>query len=143
MGDDLAAPGGKLTLRVRVQCPNWIEVNRVQVFVNGQPEPKCELHRSARTADSFTQRRVVFDEKIPHRAGRRRPPGRGLHRRGQGAGPRDGAGHGKDMPVAVGNPIFVDVDGGGFKPNGDMLGLPLVLEPGEKPSKGHKHPHPH
>jgi hypothetical protein len=30
---------------------------------------------------------------------------------------------GKAMPVAVGNPIFVDVDGDGFKPSGDLLGL--------------------
>jgi hypothetical protein len=34
--------------------------------------------------------------------------------------------HGEDRPVAVSNPIFVDVDGDGFKPNGDSLGeLPL------------------
>jgi hypothetical protein len=34
--------------------------------------------------------------------------------------------HAEDKPVAVSNPIFVDVDGGGFKPNGDTLGdLPL------------------
>ena len=28
-------------------------------------------------------------------------------------------------PIAVSNPIFVDVDGNGFQPNGDELGLPL------------------
>ena len=34
--------------------------------------------------------------------------------------------HAADRPVAVSNPIFVDVDGGGFKPNGDSLGeLPV------------------
>jgi hypothetical protein len=52
-----------------------------------------------------------------------------------------GPDRGKIVPCAVGNPIFVDVDGNGFEPNGDMLGLPLVLEPGQKPSHGHKHPH--
>jgi hypothetical protein len=30
-----------------------------------------------------------------------------------------------DVPMAVSNPIYVDVDGGGFKPNGDTLGAPL------------------
>jgi hypothetical protein len=34
------------------------------------------------------------------------------------------------MPIAVSNPIFVDVDGGGFQPNGDDLGVPLPIEDG-------------
>jgi hypothetical protein len=37
-----------------------------------------------------------------------------------------GPDHAEDKPVAVSNPIFVDVGGGGFKHNGDTLGqLPL------------------
>ena len=31
-------------------------------------------------------------------------------------------------PCAYNNPIFVDVDGGGFKPNGDTLGYPLPVK---------------
>ena len=43
-------------------------------------------------------------------------------------GPVMGPEHAKDRPVAVSNPIFVDVDGGGFKPNGDPLGeLPVKV----------------
>lgn len=30
---------------------------------------------------------------------------------------------GGGVPLAVSNPIYVDVDGGGFKANGDALGL--------------------
>ena len=33
---------------------------------------------------------------------------------------------GKIPPTAVSNPIYVDVDGEGFQPNGDQLGLPLI-----------------
>jgi len=35
--------------------------------------------------------------------------------------------------VAVSNPIFVDVDGDGFAPNGDLLGveMPLIRDEGE------------
>ena len=41
-------------------------------------------------------------------------------------GPVMGPEHAADQPVAVSNPIFVDVDGGGFKHNGDTLGdLPV------------------
>jgi hypothetical protein len=36
--------------------------------------------------------------------------------------------YGKRAPIAVSNPIFVDVDGNGFQPNGDELGLPLPTE---------------
>jgi hypothetical protein len=38
------------------------------------------------------------------------------------------------MPVAVANPIFVDVDGGGFQANGDDLDLPLPVASGHRPS---------
>jgi hypothetical protein len=41
------------------------------------------------------------------------------------------------IPTAVSNPIFVDVDGGGFTPNGDMLGRPLPVEPNHRPTHGH------
>ena len=36
--------------------------------------------------------------------------------------PVSGPDHAADLPVAVSNPIFVDVDGHGFKPNGDLMG---------------------
>ena len=36
---------------------------------------------------------------------------------------------GKLPPVAVSNPIFIDVDGGGFKPNGDLLDVPIAIAP--------------
>ena len=35
-------------------------------------------------------------------------------------------------PVAYTNPIFVDVDGQGFKPNGDNLGHPLLVAPSRR-----------
>jgi hypothetical protein len=50
-----------------------------------------------------------------------------------------GPDEGDAMPCAVANPIFVDVDGNGFKPNGDHLDLPL---PAAVPH-GHDHEHPH
>ena len=34
----------------------------------------------------------------------------------------------KLKPCAYNNPIFVDVDGGGFKPNGDTLDWPLPVK---------------
>jgi len=142
VGDDFVAPEGKLNLRIKVQCPNWLEVNRVQIFVNGKPEPQWNFTRRTH-ADKFHQATVVFDEDLAMQL----PSDAHLvvtcAGEGKQLGPVMGPEHGKDMPVAVGNPIFVDVDGDGFKPNGDMLGVPLPLMPGQKPSKPHRHPHPH
>ena len=39
-----------------------------------------------------------------------------------------GTGWGNLPPTAVANPIFVDVDGGGFKANGDLLDVPLPIK---------------
>jgi hypothetical protein len=36
--------------------------------------------------------------------------------------------HEKDKPCAVSNPIFVDVDGNGFKANKDTLDAPLPVK---------------
>jgi len=54
-----------------------------------------------------------------------------------------GPDRGQVMPVAVANPIFVDVDGDGFQPNGDLLGYPLPLEATETPVPGHLHHQDH
>ncbi len=140
VGEDLKAPGGKLALKVRVQCPNWLKVNRVQVFVNGKPEEK--LNFTQRTHPQlFAAGPVVFEQTIPVVLDRDAHVIVACIGEGEGLGAVMGPDHGKDQPCAVGNPFFVDVNDNGFEPNRDMLGLPLVLEPGAKPSKGHKHPH--
>jgi hypothetical protein len=140
VGEDLAAPGGKLHLQVRVQCPNWLEVNRVQVFVNGKPEPKWNYTRRTHP-DKFHQATVVFAEDLPIALDADAHLIVACAGEGKEVGPIMGPYFGKIMPTAVGNPIFVDIAGDGFQPNGDMLGLPLPLEPRFKPSKPHQHKH--
>lgn len=123
-GDQVNAPEGKAKLHVRVQCPNWHDVNRVQVFLNGRPAP--ELNFTRRThPDRFTNEVVKFDHQIDlDLEGDTHvivaTAGEGLK-----LGPVMGPEHGEDMPVAVSNPIFVDVNGNGFEPNGDLLDFPL------------------
>ena len=96
---------------------------------------------AATHADKFHSDVVVFDETLPLELTGDAHLVVACAGEGVGLGPVMGPDHEKDMPTAVGNPIFVDVDGDGFKPNGDMLGLPLPLEPGFQPSKPHKHRH--
>jgi hypothetical protein len=124
-GENLAAPGGKAALHVRVQCPNWFDVDRVQVFVNGQPDPALNFTRASHPAQ-FSSSTLRFDHEIPITL-----PADAhvivaaigeLSKLGRVMGPD----HAADLPVAVSNPIFVDVDGKGFRPNGDPLGkLPV------------------
>ena len=125
-GDDLRAPGGQVTLKVRVQCPNWLDVNRVQVFINGRPSPQHNYTRK-QSPEMFGKLTDIrkFDASVSltleHDAhlivatiGEGMTMERVMGRR-----------FGNRPPTAVSNPIFVDVDGNGFQPNGDELGLPL------------------
>ncbi|MEX2216132.1 MAG: CehA/McbA family metallohydrolase [Phycisphaeraceae bacterium] len=123
-GDDLVAKDGKVSLRIRVQCPNWFDVNRVQVFINGRPDPKLNFTRKSHPA-MFTDGAVKFDQTLDVLLKSDAhliiaTVGEGLEL-GAVMGPQ----RGKDVPVAVSNPIYVDVDGGGFKANGDDLDAPI------------------
>ena len=124
-GDDLAVPGGQATLKVRVQCPNWFDVDRVQVFLNGRPAESLNFTRES-TPERFSGETMKFDQELPLRLER------DTHVIVAAIGERSklgsvmGPDHANDRPVAVSNPIFVDVDGGGFKASNDTMGeLPV------------------
>jgi hypothetical protein len=124
-GDDLTAPGGDAILRVRVQCPNWFDVDRVQVFYNGRPAESLNFTRKS-TPDQFSGATVKFDREIPLHLDRDTHVIVVAIGEQSKLGPVMGPEHANDRPVAVSNPIFVDIDGGGFKANGDPLGeLPV------------------
>jgi hypothetical protein len=134
-GDEVKAAGGKLSLQVRVQCPNWFDIDRVQVLVNGRADEKLNFTRAA-NAQGFGDGVTKFDLAIPVEltsdahlivvaAGEKLTMGRVM-----------GPDHGKDMPIAVSNPIYVDADGDGkFTPNGDTLGSPLPVAELPAPAK--------
>ena len=124
-GDDLAVPGGQATLKVRVQCPNWFDVDRVQVFLNGRPAEELNFTRQS-APERFSHATVKFDQEVPLRLERDTHVIVAAIGERSRLGPVMGPEHADDRPVAVSNPIFVDVDGGGFKPSKDPLGtLPV------------------
>jgi hypothetical protein len=128
-GDDVIAPGGQATLQVRVQCSNWLDVDRVQVFLNGRPAEALNFTREA-DPSQFPSTVVRFERTIP------------LALEGDThvivvaigekctLGPVMGPNYGEDKPIAVSNPIFVDLAGDGFNANGDTLGAPLPVKEG-------------
>jgi hypothetical protein len=141
-GDDLHAETLTPRLKIRVECPNWLDVNRVQVFVNGRADDELNFLRSD-NAEGFGNGSVKFQREIDL------PLAGDAHvivaaaAEGRQLGLVYGPDQGEQMPIAVSNPIFVDVDGNGFQANGDPLGLPLPVESDHQPTHGHDHPHPH
>ncbi|MCA9135327.1 MAG: hypothetical protein KDB00_01175, partial [Planctomycetales bacterium] len=125
-GDDLSAADGQVTLDVKVQCPNWLDVNRVQLFINGRPSEQHnytrknhpELFGQADAVTKFNSKLNVSLEADAHVI---------VATIGEGMTMEKvmGEEYGKRPPIAVSNPIFVDIDGNGFQHNGDDLGLPL------------------
>jgi len=121
-GDTLT--GGTVDLHVRVQCPNWFDVDRVQVLVNGRIDERYNLTRE-RHPEAFHPSTIRFDETL------RIELGEDAHLIVVAVGEHSSIGlvggpaRQNERPVAITNPFFVDVDGAGFKPNGDTLGVPL------------------
>lgn len=120
---------GELLLRVRVQCANWYDIDRVQVLVNGSQDPDYNFTREA-NPDLFGKdgEPVKFDQEIAMdlsedahlivvAIGENSDLQRGFGTSSQAS----------IQPCAYNNPIYVDVDGGGFSPNYDTLGYDLPV----------------
>ncbi len=133
IGDRINAPTGEVEVRVRVQCPNWLDVDHVYLLVNGRISEQFDF-RPGDSTDVFGNggEALRFDEtrtvKLPEDAhliavavGEKQTVGKVM-----------GPAWGKQRPAAVTNPIFVDVDGDGFRPNGDTLGSPLPVKFGTR-----------
>lgn len=124
---------GSAVLKVRVQCAGWIDIDRVQVLVNGRPDPALNYTRAAASAGFQSGGSPVrFERDIPLRLSRDAhivvvAAGETSH-----LGPFHGN-YGKQAPTAVSNPIFVDVDGNGFSPDKDTLGIPLPVKGAPRP----------
>jgi hypothetical protein len=126
-GDDLSAPNGQAELFIRVQCPNWLDVNRVQVFLNGRADEKLNFTRRA-GSPQFGNEVVKFEARLPLKLERDTHVVVAAIGEGLTLGRVFGPNYGKLPPVALANPIFVDVDGDGFSPNGDLLDVPLQFD---------------
>jgi len=127
-GGDLRASGGEVNMKVKVQCTDWIDIDRVQVLVNGQQRKDLNFTRKD-NKEMFLDGTVKFDQEIKVKLNQDAH----LIVVAYGEGFNLSKGYGSSTqssmnPCAYNNPIFVDVDGGGFKPNGDTLGYPLPVK---------------
>ena len=138
-GDDLQAANGGVSLRVRVQCPNWFDIDRVQLFVNGRPAEEFNFTRRSH-GELFSPDTVQFDHRFQVSLESDAHLVVAAIGEESSLGVVMGPDHAADKPVAVANPIFVDFDGNGFEANGDLLDLPI---PHQQQRSPHRHSHPH
>ncbi|MDF1753549.1 MAG: CehA/McbA family metallohydrolase [Verrucomicrobiales bacterium] len=118
---------GPLSLKVKVQCPEWMILDRVQVLINGR-QVEAHNYTIENSKDKFKEGIVRFDETLSidlkedahiivvamGEKGHLAP----LFGTSSQAGIR---------PCAYNNPIFIDIDGNGFQPNGDTLDFDLPV----------------
>ena len=125
-GDDLLAEDGKVSFKIRVQCPNWLDVHRVQIFINGRPSVKHNFTRETHS-ELFGKPDAVIKFDSPVNLTLESDAHVIVATIGEEMTMQNvmGARNGRRPPIAVSNPVFVDVDGNGFQHNGDMLGMPL------------------
>jgi hypothetical protein len=131
--DDGTEPGGSTIARgtfhihTRVQCTDWIDIDRVQVLVNGRPDPDLNFTRRSH-ADLFRDGVVRFEHRIPVTL--REDAHLIVVAIGERSNLRTGYGRSTQAwwsPVAFTSPMYIDIDGHGWRPNGDTLGEPLPL----------------
>jgi hypothetical protein len=123
-GDDVRLEG-PATLKVRVECANWLDVDRVQVLLNGRPDPALNFTRAANPA-MFRRGPVIFREEI--RLDLKADAHVIVVAVGEHSTTGPVMGQNVEQPCAVSNPIFADADGGGFTPNKDTLDAPLPVK---------------
>jgi hypothetical protein len=121
--------GGSVNLKVKVQTPNWFDIDRVQVLVNGRQQKDCNYTRETHPA-MFKDGLVKFDQTIPVKL--REDAHLIVVAMGEKSDLSKGWGRSVESamhPVAFTNPVYVDIDHNGFKANGDTLGHPLLVTP--------------
>ena len=120
---------GSVELKIRVQAPNWLEVDRVQILVNGRQPTEYNFRRNSHPK-MFADGVVRFDETV--RVELQRDAHLIVVAVGENSDLSKGWGRSPTArmpPTAYTNPIFVDVGHNGFQANGDTLGHPLLVTP--------------
>ncbi len=126
-GQDLVAKSKKVTASIKVQCPNWFDIDTVIVLVNGRRHNNLTFSRDTHP-DMFGKDALKFAHDVEialtEDAHLVVVTGHRTQLIGDVMGPMWGTQH----PAALNNPVFVDIDGDGFKANKDPLDIPLPVK---------------
>ena len=125
-GDNVQAKGS-VSLKVKIQCTDWVSIDRVQILVNSRKEPALNFTRQS-DPEMFKDGVVQFEQEITV------PVKSDSHlivvAVGEKADLKTGYGSSDQArlrPMAYHTPIYVDVDGNGFQANGDLLGFDIPV----------------
>ena len=128
---DGVPPGGEVRLvgegrlKVTARWAGRMDVDRVQVLLNGRPDPALNFTRAnASTCFSDGPESSSFERVIPLRLAADAHVVVVAVGEKSRLGPANGP-HADQKPTAVSNPIFVDEAGDGFRASRDTLGQPL------------------
>jgi hypothetical protein len=126
-GQELAVPSKSVTLSVRVECPNWLDVDRVFVLVNGRIDPRHNYSRLDHP-QRFHAGAVKFAETLTLTVDEDAHVIVATGDAGGTLGEVYGEAERKTQPAALTNPIFIDIDGNGFTANKDRLDADLPVK---------------
>ncbi len=122
-GDEITSQDGKVSLAVKVQCPDWTTIDRVQVLVNGRQDPKYNFTRASHPQFFTASGPVVFDQVLPvELTADAHLIVVAINEHATMETLYGSSAQGKMRPCAYHNPIYIDVRGDGWKPNHDTLG---------------------
>jgi len=111
-------------VKVNVFVSNWCPVNTVQVLVNGKADQSLTFTKE-QNPELFSQGAGVFAKEIPVLLSSDAHLIVIAWGKGETVGKVQGSSMRNAVPIAMANPVFVDVDGNGFVPNKDLLGNPM------------------
>lgn len=128
-GSTVVSGGKPVTLNVRVQCTDWIDIDRVQVLVNGRMPAELNFTRKSHPA-LFKNGVLKFEKaiEVPLKADAHLI----VVACGENFNLQTGYGSSSQasiQPFAYHNPIWVDIDGNGYTPGEDALDFPNTAKP--------------
>lgn len=126
-GGNMTVRNGKLNAHVRVQCANWLDIDRVFVLVNGRPTDDLTFTRE-KNPNMFSDGVVKFDQQIEIELEDDAHIIFCTAHKTKSLGPVVGPNAKNHKPAALTNPIFVNVKGDEFVANKDTLGHPLPVK---------------
>ncbi|MBI1346053.1 hypothetical protein GC163_07165 [bacterium] len=126
-GQDLITKSKKVSLKVRAEAPNWIDIDRLFVLVNGRIHPVHNYFRNEHP-QRFQSGAVKFEGTLDIELTGDAHLIVVTGDLGGSLGDVYGDAEKYSQPAALSNPIFVDVDGNGFTPNKDTLDAALPVK---------------